>query len=50
MIASHKDRLGRTVRIDPWWLRFTWCRYGWSLYILRRRIACKPIDYTKTPH
>lgn len=40
-----KCRLGHTFHIGPPWLRFTWCRYGWSLYAFRRRIAWKPIDY-----
>lgn len=45
MIRTSKCRLGNTWHIGPTWLRLTWCRYGWSLYFRKRRIAMKPIDY-----
>lgn len=44
---THKDRLGRNFSIGPWWCNFTWCPYGWSFYTFRRRIAWKPINYSK---
>lgn len=42
-----RDRLGLHIEVGPWWLRFAWCRYGWSLWAFRRQIFCKPIDYSK---
>lgn len=36
--------------IGPWWARFTIGPYGngWSFYAFRRRLAWRPIDYSKT--
>ncbi|WP_367347604.1 hypothetical protein [Sphingobium yanoikuyae] len=46
IFRKNRDRLGG-FSVGPAWLRLTWCRYGWSLWAFKRRIAWKPIDYTK---
>ena len=39
---------GRALVVGPWWLRFSAALGGWSLYAFRRRLAWKPIDYSRT--
>lgn len=47
LFRTVRCRLGRTYLIGPHWLHLTWNRHGWSFYAFKRRIAWKPIDYTK---
>lgn len=35
-------------RIGPWWLFYSKGLGGWSFYAFRKRLAWKPIDYSKT--
>lgn len=49
MIRRSYCRLGTTYRVGPWWLHLTVLNRfeAWSLYYRRRRIAWKPIDYSR---
>lgn len=44
-----RDRIGTHLHLGPWWchLAIGWHPASWhgTLYIARKRIWCRPIDY-----